>query len=68
MSLKAFHVFFIVIALIFSAWFGVWGIRSYLDSGELGDLLMGIGSILVCIGLGFYFRWFLRKLKDESYL
>lgn len=68
MSLKAFHVFFIVIALIFAGWFGVWGIRSYLENGDVAHLLMGIGSMVACIGLGFYFRWFLRKLKDESYL
>ena len=68
MSLKAFHVVFIILSLICSVGFGIWEIRSYRNTGEVTDLLMGIGSFVVSVLLLIYFRWFLRKLKNESYL
>ena len=68
MSLKAFHVFFVIVSLICTVGFGIWGVRSYQNAGEVADLFMGIGSFVVTIALLIYFRWFLRKLKNESYL
>jgi len=68
MSLKAFHVFFICISILLTLGFGAWGINSYENTGSSTNLLMGIGSLVLTVLLGFYFRWFLRKLKNESYL
>jgi hypothetical protein len=68
MSLKAFHVFFIVVATLFSLWFGYWGLRSYMHTGTTSYLLMAIGALVSVILLIWYFRWFLKKLKNESYL
>lgn len=68
MSLKAFHVFFIVISIILTGWFAWWGVASYRNSGEGMHLAMGLLSLVGMLLLVFYFRWFLRKLKNESYL
>ena len=49
MSLKAFHVFFIIVATLFTLWFGYWGLRSYLHTGMTSYLLMAIGSFISVI-------------------
>ena len=68
MSLKAFHVFFISVSIALTAWFAWWGITSYRNSGDGSDLAMGIVSLIGMLLLVWYFRWFMRKLKNESYL
>lgn len=68
MSLKAFHVFFIIVATLFSVGFGVWGVRSYLLTSDGENLVLGILSLVISVVLAWYFKWFLKKLKNESYL
>jgi hypothetical protein len=69
MSLKAFHLIFITAACALAFGCGVWGLKHYFsDDGKLLDLLFGLGSIIAGIGLVFYERYFLRKLKHISYL
>lgn len=68
MSLKAFHVFFITVCAIFTLSFGAWGIRSYMQTSEVSHLLMGILSLVATGLLVWYFKWFLKKLKNVSYL
>jgi hypothetical protein len=69
MSLKAFHVVFITAASALAFGCGVWGLKNYWsDSGRALDLWFGIGSLLAGVGLIVYERYFLKKLKDVSYL
>jgi len=69
MSLKAFHVIFITAASALAFGCGVWGLKNYLfDDGKLPDLLFGLGSLLAGVGLIVYERYFLKKLKNISYL
>ena len=68
MSLKAFHVVFIIISIVLTAWFGWWGVNSYRNSADVSHLVMGVLSIVGMVVLIIYFRWFLKKLKNESYL
>lgn len=68
MSLKAFHVFFVIVSVIFTVSFGVWGIRSYLQTSDLSHLVMGVLSLAGTVVLAWYFKWFLKKLKNVSYL
>jgi hypothetical protein len=69
MSLKAFHVVFITAAIALAFGFGIWMLRGYGSAdGTTGDLVYGIGSLAVGVGLIFYERYFLKKLKNESYL
>jgi hypothetical protein len=68
MSLKAFHVVFIIVCTCLTLFCGIWGIRGYRAEGDLMHLLMAVGSLAGGVFLLWYFRWFLRKLKDVSYL
>ena len=69
MSLKAFHVLFITASSALAFGCGVWGLRDYFSpDGRAGDLIFGLGSLAVGIGLILYERYFLKKLKRVSYL
>jgi hypothetical protein len=69
MSLKAFHLIFITACCLLAFGCGIWGFKNYFsDGGTTLDLLFGIGSLAVGVGLVFYERYFLKKLKNVSYL
>jgi hypothetical protein len=69
MSLKAFHLVFISAASALGFGCGVWGLKNYWSpGGELTDLLFGLASLAAGVGLILYERYFLKKLKNVSYL
>jgi hypothetical protein len=69
MSLKAFHLIFISAAGALAVGCGIWGLRHFWSpGGQLFDLFFGAGSFATAIGLILYERYFLKKLKHESYL
>lgn len=68
MSLKAFHVIFISASVILAFGFGAWMLRAHQDSGALSDCVLGIGSLVVGVVLVIYEAFFIRKLKNVSYL
>ena len=69
MSLKAFHLVFITAAVMLAFGFAGWLIRGYFSpEGRVSDLLFGLLSVAVGIGLIAYERYFLKKTKDVGYL
>jgi hypothetical protein len=69
MSLKAFHVLFITASSALAFGFGVWMLRDYrTPDGTVSDLVYGLCSLAAGVGLIVYERYFLKKLKNESYL
>lgn len=48
--------------------FAVWALVSYREEGQSLHLIYAVGSALLGIGLIFYFKYVLRKLKDMPYL
>ena len=68
MSLKAFHIGFVLVASLFSLIFGVWAIQMFLDWGEGLMLVLALASFLCLIALGVYGVWFYKKVKGWSYL
>ncbi len=69
MSLKAFHLVFITASTALAVGCGVWGLKDYFsEDGRAWDLVFGLGSLAVAIGLILYERYFLKKLKKVSYL
>ncbi len=68
MSLKAFHIFFIVASMTLCVGFGVWATQDFARSESWGHLVLGVGSFIGSILLVCYGVWFLRKLKGVSYL
>jgi len=66
MSLKAFHVVFIVCSVLLSLGLGVWALlQPERTAGILGLGLVGFAS---AVALVVYGAWFLKKLKGVSYL
>lgn len=68
MSLKAFHVLFITASVALSFWFGWYELDRYTSTKAAADLWFGIGSCLTGAVLIAYGIYFLRKLKNISYL
>ncbi len=68
MSLKAFHIFFIVVSTALCVVLGVWATQDFAESGSWVHLSLGVGSFIGSILLACYGVWFLRKLKGVSYL
>lgn len=68
MSLKAFHVFFVAVAILLALSFGVWGVRDYRADGDRTSLLLGVASFASSLILAIYGYWFLKKLKKFSYV
>ncbi len=69
MSLKTFHLFFIGASIVLALGFGAWEGYAYLQpEGAALDLALAVASAAGGVGLVFYFRAVVRKLKDISYL
>ena len=69
MSLKAFHIVFIVASILLAFGFAAWSFLSYFrGGGPIAHLWFGIGSLVSGVILVCYSKYFLRKLKDISYL
>ena len=54
MSLRTFHLLFILVAVLGADLVGLWGIVRYVKIGETGSLVLGVVSLLGGIGLMFY--------------
>jgi hypothetical protein len=68
MSLKAFHLVFITASTMLALGFAVWSGLQYAEVGGTMNLTCGIGSVLCAGGLVWYGKYFLKKLKNVSYL
>ena len=68
MSLKAFHIVFIIVSVLLSFGFGVWGIYTHLSFGNVTFLIMGVISFVIGIALIIYGINFMKKLKHIGYL
>ena len=68
MSLKAFHIVFVAASILLALVFGIWSLRSYFEGGLVRDLIFGVASLLTAVGLVFYGKYVLKKLKNISYL
>ena len=69
MSLKAFHVVFISAASALAFGFGAWMLHAYrLPEGTTSDVVWGAVSLVAGVGLLVYEYFFLKKLKNVSFL
>ncbi len=68
MSLKAFHIAFIVLSTALAVGLGVWATRDFSQTGSWVHLSLGVGSFIGSVVRVCYGVWFLRKLKHMSYL
>lgn len=65
MSLKQFHIVFIVMAVMLSAGFAAWAFTRYQPPASV--MWMGVISSLVTLALMVYGVWFFKKLKGQEY-
>ncbi len=68
MSLKAFHLIFIVASIVLAFGFGVWLAVQFFSGGGFLNLILAAVSFGAGVGLIFYERYFLKKTKNISYL
>ena len=69
MSLKAFHLVFIIASILLAFGFAAWSLLNYHSpNGSTTDLVVGLGSLAGGLGLIGYEIYFLKKLKNVSFL
>lgn len=68
MSLKAVHLFFVVVLSAFCFGMGIMKLREYLDARGPTDLLFSAGAFLAGVLVIWYGRRVYLKLKSVSYL
>lgn len=66
MSLRIFHVVFILVSVVLSVFVAVWSVRQYQSSGDIGALALGAVFVLAGAALVEYGRRWFAKLKELS--
>ncbi len=65
MSLRIFHMVFILCAIVGSELFGGWALNHYRHDGDPVILLLGILCLVGGLGLAAYALWFTTKAERE---
>ncbi len=68
LSLKAFHIIFIVAATLLAFGFGGWLIYYHIENSSYTFLFLGLIHLIAGVGLIAYGKRFLQKLKHVSYM
>ena len=69
MSLKAFHLVFIMASCGLAFGCGVWELKNFFSvEGTTWDLVYGFAALAAGVALIIYECYFLKKFKDVSYL
>jgi hypothetical protein len=69
MSLKAFHLIFIIASIALTLGCGIWELKNFFSAdGHWLDLVVALAALAGAGGLILYERYFLKKLKNVSYL
>ena len=69
MSLKTFHIVFITLSTLLSAGFGFWSYHDYrMHAGGMPAIVLTVVGFGAAVALVVYGVWFLKKLKDVSFL
>jgi quinol-cytochrome oxidoreductase complex cytochrome b subunit len=68
MSLRSFHLFFIVASIAISLMMGVWGGMTYGSiRGSVWHLVTALGSVTTAGLLALYLSKFIKKTKELGY-
>ena len=68
MSLKAFHLVFVIASILLGLGVGGWGIMEYRANGEISALIMGLVFLIMGVTLMIYGNRMLKKTKHIGYL
>lgn len=64
MSLRAFHIIFIIATIVLSLYVALWGIREYAQGRNGGALGLGIVFLLTAVALMIYGKKAFAKFKE----
>ncbi len=64
MSLRAFHLLFIALAVVLAAFVAAWAANQYQIESDPGYLVAGLASALAGAGLTVYVARFMRKTRN----
>lgn len=64
MSLRVFHIVFIVLSIVLSLYVALWGIRVFSQDQSAGALALGVVFLCAAVGLMIYGKKTYRKLKE----
>ena len=64
MSLKAFHLVFILIVMLGADLFGLWSVWNFVQTGDTFVLSLGIVCLLGGLGLFFYLVRLMRFFRE----
>ena len=64
MSLKAFHLFFIVLSVILAGFVAAWAVGQYRAGGETTDLVTAVLALAASGSLVWYASLFRRKTRN----
>ncbi len=64
MSLRAFHIIFVVVCIMLATFVVVWGIREFMASGSRMGLGLAALFLVTGVGLVVYARRVVEKLRD----
>ncbi len=68
MSLKAFHLIFVIASILLGLGVGGWGIMEYRENGEISALMLGLIFLIMGVALMIYGNRMLKKTKHIGYL
>jgi hypothetical protein len=63
MSLRAFHLFFITLSVVLTAFFAAWAAGQYQRTHEVSYVVTAVASLTSGIGLVIYGAAFQRKMR-----
>lgn len=66
MSLKYFHIFFIVISILLALGLGIWQFQTYQETRAALTLVWAVAAFISAQALIVYLLWFLKKMKSSK--
>lgn len=64
MSLRAFHIVFVIVTIVLSLYVALWGIREFSEERSASALTLGILFLVMAVGLMIYGKKAFAKLRD----
>lgn len=68
MSLRVFHIVFVIVTIVLSLYVALWGIREFSQERSATALTVAILFLLMAVGLMVYGKKAFRKLKDLPFV
>ncbi len=64
MSLRAFHIVFVIVTIVLSLYVALWGIREFSEERNAGALALGLIFAATAVALMVYGKKAFAKLKE----